>query len=81
MKRLLIALIRFYQAAISPRTPPSCRFTPTCSSYAIQALERFGFWKGSYLAIRRVLRCNPFGGSGYDPEPEKKPKSLRGRKR
>ena len=63
MKRLLIALIRFYQAAISPRTPPSCRFTPTCSSYAIQALERFGFWKGSY------------------PVPEKKPKSLRGRKR
>lgn len=81
MKRLLITIIRFYQAAISPRTPPSCRFTPTCSSYAIQALERFGFWKGSYLAVRRVLRCNPFGGSGYDPVPEKKQKSLRGRKR
>lgn len=77
MKKLLIALIRFYQTAISSHTPPTCRFTPTCSSYAIQALERFGACKGSYLAIRRVLRCHPFGGSGYDPVPEKKPKALR----
>ena len=72
MKRLLIAPIRFYQKHISPHFPPTCRFVPTCSSYAIQAIERFGACKGSWLAIKRICRCNPWGGHGYDPVPEKK---------
>ena len=72
MKRVLIALVRWYQRAISPLTPPSCRFTPTCSAYAIEALERFGAIKGGFLTVKRILRCHPWGGSGYDPVPEKK---------
>ena len=64
-----IMLIRFYQLCISPLKPPSCRFTPTCSQYALEALRRHGLIKGSYLAIRRILRCHPWGGSGYDPVP------------
>ncbi len=72
MKRLLISLIRFYQRAISSHTAPACRFMPTCSAYAIEAIERFGALKGTGLAIWRVLRCNPWGGHGYDPVPEKK---------
>lgn len=72
MKKLLIALIRFYQRAISANTQPSCRFTPTCSAYAIEAIERFGAFRGTCLAIWRILRCNPLGKSGYDPVPEKK---------
>ena len=71
MKRVLLAVIRFYQRSISPLTPPACRYTPTCSQYAIEAIERFGVIKGSGLAIRRILRCNPLGGHGYDPVPEK----------
>lgn len=74
MKRLLIGMIRFYQRAISARTGPSCRFLPTCSAYAIEAIERFGAIKGTGLAIWRILRCNPFGKGGYDPVPEKKEK-------
>lgn len=74
MKTLLIKLIRFYQRRISPNTPPACRFTPTCSQYAIEAITRFGAIKGSGLAIWRILRCNPWGGHGYDPVPEKKEK-------
>lgn len=66
---LLILPIRFYRTAISPLTPPSCRFTPTCSQYAIEAIGRYGPFKGLYLAVRRVLRCHPWGGSGYDPVP------------
>ena len=66
---LLILPIRFYQMCISPLTPPSCRFTPTCSQYAIEALRKHGPIKGLYLSIRRILRCNPWGGSGYDPVP------------
>ncbi len=62
--------ILFYQKCISPFTPPSCRFTPTCSEYAKQALRKHGPVKGLYLAIRRILRCNPWGGSGYDPVPD-----------
>lgn len=77
MKKILIALIRFYQRFISSRTSPSCRFTPTCSAYAIEAIERFGAFRGSGLAIWRILRCNPFGKAGYDPVPEKKPKKVR----
>ena len=66
---LLVMPIRFYQTAISPYTPPSCRFTPSCSEYARQAIIRHGPFKGLYLAIWRILRCNPWGGSGYDPVP------------
>ena len=67
--RLLIAPIRFYRLFISPLTPPSCRFTPTCSQYAIEAIKKHGPFKGFYLALRRILRCHQCGGSGYDPVP------------
>ena len=66
---LLVMPIRFYQTAISPYPPPSCRFTPSCSEYARQAIIKHGPFKGLYLAIWRILRCNPWGGSGYDPVP------------
>ncbi|ERK39307.1 putative membrane protein insertion efficiency factor [Segatella baroniae F0067] len=66
---VLILPIMFYQHIISPMTPPSCRFTPTCSEYARQALMKHGPIKGLLLAIWRILRCNPWGGSGYDPVP------------
>ena len=73
MKRLgtylPILFIRFYKAAISPHLGANCRYTPTCSTYAIQALQKHGLLKGSWLAMRRILRCNPWGGSGYDPVP------------
>lgn len=75
MKRLVIALIRFYQRNISSGTPPSCRFIPTCSSYAVEAIERFGIFHGGALALWRILRCNPLGRPGYDPVPEKKQKT------
>lgn len=66
---LLILPIRFYRRFISPFTPPTCRFTPTCSQYAIEAIRKHGPLKGLYLAVRRILRCHPWGGSGYDPVP------------
>jgi len=66
---LLILPIRFYQKFISPLKPPTCRFTPTCSTYAIQAIRKHGPFKGLALAVWRILRCNPWGGSGYDPVP------------
>ena len=66
---LLILPIRFYQKCISPLTPPTCRFTPTCSHYAIEAIRKHGPFKGLALAVWRILRCNPWGGSGYDPVP------------
>ena len=66
---LLLLPIYFYRSCTSPLTPPSCRYTPTCSEYAIQALRRHGPLRGSWLAIRRILRCHPWGGSGYDPVP------------
>ena len=73
MKKLLTFLlllpIYFYRTCISPFIPPSCRYTPTCSQYAIEALKKHGPIKGLYLAIRRILRCHPWGGSGYDPVP------------
>lgn len=73
MKRILsilmLAMIRFYQGAISPHFPASCRFTPTCSQYTIDAITKYGPFKGLWLAIHRLLRCHPWGGSGYDPVP------------
>ena len=69
MVRLLILPIRFYQRFVSPMFPPCCRVTPTCSAYAIEALQKHGALKGSWLALRRILRCHPWGGSGYDPVP------------
>lgn len=66
---LLLLPIRFYQTAISPLTPPSCRFVPTCSEYAKEAITKHGPAKGLWLALRRLLRCHPWGGSGYDPVP------------
>lgn len=65
----LIGLVRFYQIVISPLKPACCRFTPTCSQYALEALRKYGPVKGSWLTIKRILRCNPWGGSGYDPVP------------
>lgn len=70
MKKILIWLIGGYRWFISPLFPPSCRFTPTCSQYAIESIERFGTIKGSYLATIRILRCHPFHPGGYDPVPE-----------
>lgn len=70
MKKPLIWLVRGYRKFISPLFPPSCRFTPTCSQYAIEAIDRFGTIKGSYLTTLRILRCNPFYPGGYDPVPE-----------
>lgn len=68
-KRFLLALLRFYKREISPYLPPSCRFVPTCSEYAMQAVQKYGAVKGGYLAIRRILRCHPFHPGGYDPVP------------
>ena len=64
-----IALIRFYQICISPLKPPTCRFTPTCSQYALEAFRKYGPLKGFRLSLKRILRCHPWGGSGYDPVP------------
>ncbi|MBR1882525.1 MAG: membrane protein insertion efficiency factor YidD [Muribaculaceae bacterium] len=66
---LLILPIKGYQRFISPLTPPVCRFTPTCSHYAVQAIGKHGPFKGTWLAIKRIARCNPWGGGGYDPVP------------
>ena len=70
MKRLLLALIKFYRKAVSPLFPPRCRFSPTCSQYGLEAIEKYGAAKGCWLAFKRFLRCNPFyKGSYYDPVP------------
>lgn len=69
INRLFIALIRMYQGMISPLLPGSCRYTPTCSEYGIQALRRYGPWRGGYLTLKRFLSCNPWGGHGHDPVP------------
>ena len=70
MKKVFLALIRFYRRNISPLTPAACRFTPTCSAYAHEAIEKYGAWKGGFLALKRFLRCHPFyKGDPYDPVP------------
>ena len=65
----LIVLVKFYQICISPLKPASCRFSPTCSSYALEALKKHGPLKGGYLSVKRIFKCHPWGGSGYDPVP------------
>ena len=69
MKKILMALVRFYRKYISPLKPPTCRFVPTCSEYALEALEKYGAAKGSALALKRFERCHPFHKGGYDPVP------------
>ena len=76
MKHLCIGLIRFYRRFISPIKPPCCRFTPSCSAYALEAFKKRGFFVGFGLTLWRILRCNPFGKPGYDPVPEKRPKRV-----
>ena len=72
MRFLVLKIIRVYQKYLSPLLGPSCRFHPTCSEYAFQAIETYGVFKGSFLAIKRILKCNPWGGSGADPLPREK---------
>ena len=72
MRRIAILFIRLYQILISPLLPPTCRFTPTCSSYSLEAFQQHGFFKGFYLTVRRILKCHPFHSGGYDPVPPKK---------
>ena len=74
MKKYAIKFIRFYQRRISPLFPPKCKYYPTCSQYAVEAIERFGLFKGGLLAVWRILRCNPFSSGGVDLVPEKKEK-------
>ena len=71
MKNVFLAMIRFYQRHLSPRKGrPSCRYIPCCSQYALTAIQRYGAWKGGWMALWRLLRCNPFSKGGYDPVPE-----------
>jgi putative membrane protein insertion efficiency factor len=76
-KAPLVALLRLYRCAISPALGPACRFEPTCSVYAQEAIERFGVLKGSTLALRRILRCHPFAPGGLDPVPPSAPTTIR----
>ena len=69
MKKILIAAVKFYRKNISPLSPPSCRFDPTCSAYALEALAKYGALKGLWLAFRRIIKCHPFHKGGYDPVP------------
>ncbi len=69
LSRPFIALVRFYQRFISPLTPPTCRYSPTCSQYTVEALQKHGLLRGGWLALKRIVSCNPWGGSGYDPVP------------
>ncbi|MGQ9847396.1 MAG: membrane protein insertion efficiency factor YidD [Bacteroidales bacterium] len=66
---ILIAIVKLYKLFISPILPNSCRYYPTCSTYAVEALQKYGPFKGGWLALKRILRCHPWGGSGYDPVP------------
>jgi len=76
MKYITLAMIRFYQYAISPHFPPVCRFYPSCSAYAYEAVVKHGFLRGGFLAVKRILRCHPFMPGGYDPVPEPKSSVL-----
>ncbi|MDR3172777.1 MAG: membrane protein insertion efficiency factor YidD [Treponema sp.] len=67
MRKIALFLIRFYQCAISPHFPPSCRYVPSCSEYAYEAVEKYGLGRGSLMAVKRILRCHPFHPGGYDP--------------
>lgn len=69
VKKLLVSLIRGYKKYVSPLLPPSCIFEPTCSQYALEAIQRYGSLRGTWLSFRRILRCNPFNKGGYDPVP------------
>lgn len=69
MKRIALALIRFYQTHISSVLPPSCRFVPSCSEYAYEAIAKYGLWRGGWMAVRRLSRCHPLNPGGYDPVP------------
>ena len=69
LSKAMLALIAFYRSCISPLTPPACRYTPTCSQYAQEAIRKYGPFRGGWLALKRILRCHPWGGSGYDPVP------------
>ncbi|WP_108672229.1 membrane protein insertion efficiency factor YidD [Peribacillus acanthi] len=71
MKKLLMGVIRFYQIVISPLKPPTCRFYPTCSHYGLEAINRFGPFKGGWLTIKRIVKCHPLHPGGLDPVPEK----------
>lgn len=66
---IMLALVNFYRCCISPFTPPSCRYVPTCSAYATEAIQKYGPFKGGWLAVKRIGRCHPWGGHGYDPVP------------
>lgn len=80
MKYICIWLVRFYQKFLSPlKRNPTCRFTPTCSAYAIEAFQKRGFFVGFALTVWRILRCNPFCPGGYDPVPEKRPRRGKGK--
>jgi putative membrane protein insertion efficiency factor len=68
-RRFVLILIRIYRSAISPLLAPACRYTPSCSAYAEEAVRKYGAARGSWLAVRRLLRCHPWGGTGYDPVP------------
>ena len=72
MRFLILKFIKLYQNYLSPVLGPSCRFHPTCSEYALQAIENFGVMRGGFLAIKRILKCNPWGGNGFDPIPKEK---------
>lgn len=67
MRTIVIYILRFYKLFISPMLPPSCRFTPTCSEYTAEAIAKYGFWKGSWMGIGRLMRCHPLCAGGYDP--------------
>ena len=76
MKKLLISLLKWYKQQVSPHLRPACKFVPTCSEYAMEAIELYGAAKGSFMAVKRLLRCNPFSKGGYDPVPQPKTKNT-----
>jgi putative membrane protein insertion efficiency factor len=67
MKMIAIVILRLFKYTVSPMLPPACRFTPTCSEYSLESISKYGFWKGSALSLKRLLRCHPFCAGGYDP--------------